>query len=112
MDETIQQFNILMGINGMAALIWTIAAISAYSRYRAFKQFADLGWTVTFILFGTMRIGGIYEAQRWRDNLRFLSDDLVDPILQATQLRMGFAAIELLAVFMLLYFFSARRKVV
>jgi hypothetical protein len=111
-EETIQQFNILMGINGFTALIWFIAAISAYSRYRGFKQFADLGWTVTFVLFGAMRIGGVYEAQRWRDNLAYLSDDLVDPVLQATQLRMGFAAIELLAVFMLLYFFSARRKVI
>lgn len=107
-----QQLNVLMWIHILAAVIWFISALVAFSSYRAFKQFADMGWTGTFFLFGTLRLGYAWEALRWSQNLEVLNSELLAALADSFRLRVQFAAVELVAVLLLLYFFRARRAIV
>jgi hypothetical protein len=107
-----QQLDVLMWIHGLAAVIWFISALVAYNSYRAFKQFADMGWSGTFVLFGALRLGYAWEALRWSQNLVYLNSELVTTLAESFRLRVQFAAVELVAVLLVLYFFRARRSIV
>ena len=110
--DTMQQLDVLMWVHGLAGLIWFISALVAYTSYRAFKQFADLGWAGTFVLFGTLRLGYVWEALRWSENLEYLSSQQLVIFTESLRLRVQFAAVELVAVLLVLYFFRARRAII
>jgi hypothetical protein len=64
MAEIAQQLTTLMWIQCLAALVWFFVALMAFASYRAFKQFADLGWAVTFLFLGALRLGYAWEASQ------------------------------------------------
>jgi hypothetical protein len=109
MDEMTTQFNLMMGLYGLSAGIWFLAAIIALGSYKAFKQQADLGWFGAFFFLGLARIGYLWEALNWRNSLRFLSTETVTSLDSMTALRLSFGAIELLAALLAIYYFRARR---
>lgn len=106
---TNQQY-ILIGIFVLTAVLWSFGALSAYSGYRAFKQTTDLGWTLAFLVMAFVSLGYAWEAFNWTQGTHLLSTNMQDVVRRSTSLRVSFAAIEMMAVFAILYLFRARRS--
>jgi len=104
------QLYILIGILVLTAIFWSFGALSAYSGYRAFKQQTDLGWTGAFVAMALVALGSAWEAYNLTQGAELLSTNMQAVLLSATSLRLRFAAIEMLAVFAILYLFRARRS--
>jgi hypothetical protein len=104
-----QQY-ILIGIFVLTAVLWSFGSLSAYSGYRAFKQNQDLGWTLAFLTMAFVSLGYAWEAYNWTQGTHLLSNNMQDVVKRATSLRMSFAAIEMMAVFAILFLFRSRRS--
>jgi hypothetical protein len=105
------QMYILIGILVLTAVFWFIGALSAYSGYRAFKQRVDLGWAGAFLVMGLVCLGYAWEAYGWTQGVHLLSTNMQSLQNTAAMTRLRFAAIEMLAVFAILYLFRTRRQV-
>lgn len=110
MGSLSNQLYILIGILVLTAVLWSFAALSAYSGYRAFKQNVDLGWTLAFLVMAFVCLGYAWEAYNWTQGTHLLSTNMQDIVSRSTSLRVSFAAIQMMAVFAILYLFRSRRS--
>ncbi len=109
-DSLSTQVYILIGILVVTAVFWLIGALAAYAGYRAFKQGVDLGWAVAFMVMGLVCLGYAWEAYGWAQRVHLLNNNMQDLQINAISIRLRFAAIEMLAVFAILYLFRSRRQ--
>jgi hypothetical protein len=103
------QFTTLMALNGLAAVFWLLAALSAVASHRAFRQSADLWWAIAFSGLAFARAGSIFLANDYLRALAVLPLEAVSLAEHAAYYGVRFGAVELAAAFVALYVFRSRR---
>lgn len=112
MNDLPLQLSILQYTFVLTAVFWILCGLSAFANYRAFKQRQDLAWVATFAGMALVSLGYAWEARDWGDNLDVLGNSVKSLLASTTDLRMRFAAFELVAVIAFFLLFRARRATI
>lgn len=107
MDTT--QYYTVLGLNLLAGVLWMIAALAAFSGWRAFRQRADLAWLGAFVALALAAFGGAAGAWRVINGALELSSgaDLYAQNVLPNEIRMG--VLMMIASLLAMYAFVQRR---
>lgn len=97
------QSTVILSLYLLMGLVWLGGLLAAISRYRAFKQRADLGWVGAFLLLAGVALG---QALRlWQGNQQSLTLAIESGIWY----NLRFAALELIAAILAIWSYTRRR---
>jgi hypothetical protein len=111
MDQPLASQMILMWMNGLIAVLWLVCALTAFTAWRTFKQSADLRWLFGYLLLTLYAVGEATAAWQWQR--AYAADNLSAAVTEAASAAgtydLRFTALHLVAVFVVLFAFRARR---
>ncbi len=96
-------YTVVLGLNFLMGLVWLGALLAAISRYRAFKQQADLAWTGAYLLLAGVALGQAFVLWQSSQQPGSLAAD------PGLWYNLRFTALELIAAILALWAYTRRR---
>ncbi len=103
------QYYLVVGLSGLAGLVWLGAILAAVGRWRAFRQKADLAWLVTFLVLALATLGQAWVAWQGLAVLPTLTSAAQLTVEARLWYEVRFAALDLIAALLAFYAFIQKR---
>jgi hypothetical protein len=103
------QYYLVLGLSGLAGLVWLGAILSAVGRWRAFRQRADLIWLVAFVALALATLGRAWAAWQGVALLPALASTAQAAMEDRLWYDLRFAALDLIAALLAIYAYVQKR---